>query len=148
MRLLRVCFGIAVVVVVTACDLPRRGSVTAPPLTAFTIGVPDPSFRLNAEERALVLAIFDADALETLLAMVPPDVRPTLLSRFQQSRDGERPRLVMALGHPGLQAQLEKVWAPYWSDYTDQQIDNEVAYIPGRAIARALRRKGQPLAPR
>jgi hypothetical protein len=106
----------------------------------FQIGVPDPAFRLNAEERASVLPGFDVDALERLLSMYPPEGREQLLKRFQPTEDG-RGRMLMRIDHPALQAVLEEVWAPHWLDYPDEAaIDAEVDYIPGREIAKQRRR--------
>lgn len=144
MRISRVLYLAASAFVLIGCDQPRSQLATAPALAAFTVGVPDASFRLTPGQRASVLPSFDADELERLLAMVPPEVRPTLLSRFQPPRPGERPRLLVRLGHPALQAQLEKVWAPYWAGYSDQEIDREVEYLPGRQVAKALRAARNP----
>lgn len=103
-------------------------------------GVPDPTFRLSEEERAKVLPEFDAEALERLLGMVPPDRRAGLLTRFQETDEG-RGRFVIRLGDPALQAVLEEVWAPYWSTYPDEAaMDAEVDYLPGREIARQRRK--------
>jgi hypothetical protein len=107
----------------------------------FAVGVPDPSFRLSAEEKAAVAPAFDPDALERLLSMYPPEGRTELLRRFQQMPDDAEPRvrLVVRLGHPELQAALEEVWAPYWDSYTDEQMDAEVGYLPRREAARKRR---------
>ena len=41
---------------------------------------PDPDFHLTAEQRHAVYPCYDADALELLLAHLPPEVRPALLA--------------------------------------------------------------------
>jgi hypothetical protein len=136
---LRWLFLVVPTVALAGCDQRRPQLATAPTLASFTVGVPGASFRLTPAERASILPEFDADALERLLAMVPPEARPRLLSGFQAPAPGERAGFVVRLGHPALQAQLEKVWAPFWESYSDKQMDEEVGYLPGRSAAKALR---------
>ena len=108
----------------------------------FEVGVPDPSFRLSGEERAKVAPAFDADALERLLSMCPPASRDAILRTFQReesSEDGFRVSATVRLGHPALQAVLEEVWVPFWRDHTDEMMEAEVPYLPGRDLARRRR---------
>lgn len=108
----------------------------------FVLGEPDSSFHLSDDERARVARCFDPDALERLLSMYPPEGRADLLRRFQILPQGSEPRVqrVIRLGHPSLQAALEEVWAPYWASHTDEEMETEVDYLPGRDAARRLRR--------
>jgi hypothetical protein len=107
---------------------------------------PDPNFRLSAEERATVLKGFDVEALERLLGMTPPKARQELLAYFQAPAKRGEVTMLVQLGDPELQAVLEEVWAPYWSNYTLEEMEQEKAEIPGRAIAkqRGLNRPGTP----
>jgi hypothetical protein len=102
---------------------------------------PDPTFRLTDEVRATIAPAYDPDALERLLSMYPSDGREQLLRNFQNLPDESEPRVqvVVRLGHPQLQAALDEVWAPYWCTYTDEEMDAEVAYLPGREAARKRR---------
>jgi hypothetical protein len=116
------------------------------PHVDFEIGVPDPNYRLPEEDRAKVGANFDADALERLLSMVPPDTRDDILPSFvpPDPSVGERPSgWLVRLGHPALQAALEEVWVPYWRHVSDEDLDSgSEDHIPGRELAKQRRRRG------
>lgn len=123
----------------SACDKRAGAPITAPSTSGFNIGVPDPSFRLSPEQRQRIMEVFDPDAVERLVSMVPPEARARILSRFQQPQEGQPARLLVRLGHPALQAELERAWAPFWSRYSDSEMEVEVGYLPGRVEAKRLR---------
>jgi hypothetical protein len=130
---------IAVVITATACDrLPPTAMAPSPVL--IRLPAPDPSFRLSAAERATVLREFDADALERLLAAVQPDKRAEILAFFQpRSEEGPRLGHLVAFNEPELQPLLEEVWAPFWANATDEEIEQDVYGMPGRLIAKQRR---------
>ena len=109
--------------------------------TDFQIGVPDPSFRLSPEERARVPKVWDVDALERLLGMMPPEAREEMYRSFLPPEPGLLFNFLVELRHPKLQAALEEVWVPYWDGYTDEEMDREPDYMPGRVLAKKRRRE-------
>lgn len=131
--------GVLLLLGSSACDKRAGAPITAPSTSGFSIGVPDSSFRLTPAERHSIMEGFDSDAVERLVSMVPPEARATILSRFQHPAPGQPARLLVRLGHPALQAELERVWAPFWSKHSASEMDSEVRYLPGRAEAKRLR---------
>jgi hypothetical protein len=124
----------------SACERnPNDLLMSTPENRPLRLATPDASFRLSAEERAKVLPLYDAEALERLLGMVDPEVRGPMLRMFLAS-EKPGPRAVLThLDDPQLQAVLEEVWAPHWDLLPPEAIDEEQADIPGRAIARERR---------
>lgn len=107
---------------------------------SISLNTPDPSFRLDAAERANIGEMYDPDALERLLALVQPDKRAEILAHFQiQPADGQRRGFLVELLDPRLQPLLDAVWAPLWRNATDEEIDANIYGLPGRAAAKRQR---------
>ena len=132
---------IAVMVAATAaCERNPSDTAFAPrPTRSLRAAQPDGAYRLSAAQRANVLTMYDADALERLLQMVRPEARDSVLRFFQIADDSGPHAVLMHLDDPGLQAVLEEVWAPYWDRLPPEAIDGERAPVPGREIARKRR---------
>ena len=111
--------------------------MTVPDATPLRLETPDRTFRFTAADRAAVVPHFDADALERLLQQVRPDMRGEILSYFQMGQ-GARGHLV-EIADPQLQSILEEVWAPFWEDASDQDLEENSYQMPGREIAMARR---------
>jgi hypothetical protein len=103
----------------------------------------DASSRLSPEDREKLRTGFDADALERLLSMVIPDVRPELLRAFQWPPRGESPPNIMYFKNdPALNAVLDEVWLPMWEQVSPESMDSETKEFPGLALARRRRAAG------
>lgn len=63
----------------TGCDQTQRISMTNPEPAPLRLTIPEAGYKLSPDDRANVLPIFDADALERLLQMVRPDMRNEIL---------------------------------------------------------------------
>ena len=126
-----------------ACEQHRAEITMSAAPKQLRLDVPDAQYHLTPEQRARVIADYDADALERLLGMVRPDVRDELLSFFvwsdQPASIGTPSRKLTELPDPQLQAVLEEVWAPYWDHLPAEALDREQAHLPGRDVARRRR---------
>lgn len=115
------------------------------PGEGFTVGIPDPTFKLSPEQRTEVHPYFDADALERLLGMMPPEARPDTFSRFVRPAEWTgRVRYLVSLGHPALQEALEEVWLPFWAGMSDEEMEAQPDVLPGRELARRRRLGPEP----
>ena len=132
----------AAVLAVSGCERTPGALMSAPGPVPYRLARPDTDYRLTPEERARVPRGYDVNALERLLGMIDPGERPEMLAAFQynpeQAESGEW-EAVVRINDPVLQAVLEEVWAPYWDHYTDEQIDREVGWLPGREVAKRRR---------
>ena len=109
----------------------------------------DANFRLSEADRRKLIAGFDADALERLLAWITPERRSEILAGFQISGDATRSHgWIKRITDPHLQALLEEVWAPMWdhAGATDEDVERNTYEFPGREIA-AQRRLARNPAP-
>lgn len=123
----------------SACERLPPTAMTPMPMSV-SLNSPDEAFRLTAAERANVPDIFDADALERLLAWAQPDKRPEILAHFQiQPADGQHRGHLVEFLDPRLQPLLEEVWAPLWRNATDQEIEANIYGLPGRMVAKQRR---------
>jgi hypothetical protein len=105
-------------------------------MSELVLPTPDVGYRLPAAERGRVYAHFDADALEHLLRWIRPEHRNEVLSCFQRSFSATQSRLTF-IGVPEVQAVLEEVWAPFWSQLPAAALDDPTMQIyPGREVAR------------
>jgi hypothetical protein len=123
-----------------ACEHVGKGVTLAMPSNqSARLDVPDPEFRLTAEQRSKVQPGFDVNALERLLATLHPDLRMPILSDFQIQEDLVGGGIVK-FEDPVLQALLEEVWAPRWEKVPDEWLDDEDSRrFPGRNIAKMRR---------
>ena len=129
-----------VVCAITACEHNPSATALAPqPGRPLRAEQPDATFRLTDAQRAKMLSMYDAEAVERLLQMVRPDARASTLRFFQVAEKPGPHAVLMHLDDPKLQAVLEEVWAPYWDRLPPEAIERERAPIPGRAIARTRR---------
>ena len=106
--------------------------------------IPDPAYHLSAGEKSKVMEIFDVNALERLLSMLPAADRPGILAHFQYP-DGEMappPPKLVHLDDPDLQAVVEEVWVPFW-DTVPLSAMYEESGIPGRQLALSRLQAGQ-----
>lgn len=99
---------------------------------------PDPNYRLPEVERQRLRRVFDADALERLLARVPPEKREDILASFRIP-DGNTTDELWSFGEPALQEILEEVWTPYWDRLSVEDIRRDESGRPGKGAA--LRRR-------
>jgi hypothetical protein len=99
----------------------------------------DPSFRLTDDERQQMRRFFDLDALERLLAHLPPDGREEVLRCFRIPLNNQTYEL-WYIGDPELQEMLEEVWAPMWERRTAEEIEADDTDRPGKRLALARRR--------
>ncbi len=105
---------------------------------------PDPTYRMSSEDRSKIMYIFDPEALERLISMLPPEDRAYYLAHFQYP-DGELaepPPKLVKFDDPDLQAVLEEVWVPYWSTMPPSAL-YEKSSIPGQRLALAHLQGGQ-----
>ena len=123
------------------CERNHEVVMGTPTPRMMRMATADPTYRLNAEERNKVLPGFDADALERLLSVVPPDARQGLMRHFQQRDKGENLGVLVEMSDPRLQPLLEEVWAPMWDEIgaTDEQLEGNHFGYPGRQIAKDRR---------
>lgn len=125
-----------------------RITMDAPPLP-LRLAIPDGTYRLSNEERGKLQEGFDAEALERLLGMVRPDMRPELLAHFQIGDEaGPHRGRIIQLNDPQLQQVLEEVWAPMWDDFPEEMLEVKDDPLPGRGVAKQRReaaraKKGQ-----
>ncbi len=124
----------------THSGIMKNSSVKPLRLSTF-----DHTYRLSANERARVIPEYDANALERLMGMIHPDLRPQILKNFLIWKPGELPEgeqagLTVELYDPStgqidpqLQAVLEDVYAPLWANVSNEDLEkpNFMAY-PGR----------------
>ncbi len=94
----------------------------------------DPEFRLAEAERQRLRRRFDHDALEKLLAHVPPERREGILECFRIP-EGNEVQELWYIGDPELQAILEEVWAPMWAGRTVAEIEADETERPGKRLA-------------
>lgn len=103
----------------------------------------DGRFRLTLEQRALVPATFDVDALERLLRELAPEERDEVFAGFLPRTDNQV-RVRTRFGDPRLQALLDDVWAPYWDTLAPEALtDIGWSQFPGWEIAKERRRSGE-----
>lgn len=138
---------LAAALVLTGCADRYQPTPIAPdPRVAIvrtTLGpVPvDPDFRLSAEQRRELRPLFDADALETFLAALPPERRNETFDLFRRRQPGDRVPLLTDVGGGPLQELLDEVWAPRWLTSpeqlrTDPPSTGVQSYeLPGRSAA-------------
>lgn len=125
----------------TACDRLPSTSTGRPMPAPISLSRPDPNFRLDTDQRASIVDVFDVDALERLLAHIRPEWRAEILAHFQVPPPGASGRGHLAEFYdPKLQALLEEVWAPLWRDATDEEIERNLYGLPGREAALRQRR--------
>jgi hypothetical protein len=105
--------------------------MTTPPLTKVER---DPEFRLTESERQRLRRRFDHDALERLLAQVPPEQREGILECFRIP-EGNEVRELWYIGDPDLQSILDEVWAPLWMGRTVEEIEADETERPGKRLA-------------
>lgn len=133
-------FLVLVISAITACEHNPNATALAPrPGRPLRAEQPEATFRLTEAQRARMLSMYDADAVERLLQLVRPDARDSMLRFFQVAEKPGPHAVLMHLEDPKLQAVLEEVWAPYWDRLPPEAIERERAPIPGRAVARARR---------
>lgn len=110
------------------------------------LAITETTYHLAPAERVKVRPGFDVDALERLLGRIHPDRRAEILALFQHQPPNSRKELTF-LGDPELQAILEEVWAPFWDELPESDLEDEtMAIFPGREIAkkrRDSRRRGE-----
>jgi hypothetical protein len=133
-RVLKTC--LAGVLLLCACEHRQGALVTSPDAQPLRLEAPDAAFHLSAEDRAALVPVFDADALERLLQELRPDMRSEVLAYFQKGKSSGH---LVAIHDPHLQVILEEVWAPYWDNAPDEAIDEDWYRVPGREIAKARR---------
>ena len=105
---------------------------------------PDPTYQMSTGDRGKIMSIFDPEALERLISMLPTEDRRYYLAYFQYP-DGdmaEPPPKLVKFDDPNLQAVLEEVWVPYWSTMPQAALYVE-SQIPGRHLALARLQVGQ-----
>lgn len=123
-------------VLLAACER-HSPTMNAPMPEPLRLSSPDASFRISEAERARIPKdMFDADALERLLAEVRPDMRAEILEHFLLNG---RPGHLTAVNDPALQPLLEAVWAPLWRNATDEEIEADIYGLPGRKITKERR---------
>lgn len=145
---MRTCFRFPILtiaaVLFAACER-HSPTLNAPMPEPLRLSSPDPGFRISEAERARIPKdMFDADALERLLAEVRPDMRTEILEHFLVKG---RPGHITAINDPALQPLLEAVWAPLWRNATDEEIEADIYGLPGRDIARERRETARRNAP-
>lgn len=128
--------AVVVSVVLSACEqaseAPTMSFDTTQPRRSFS---PDPSYRLSDVDRARVSDIFDVNALERLISMLPSGDRADVLEHFTSTEyEEEHMGYIVHLNDPHLQAVLEEVWLPYWSTVPSAAL-YETSEIPGRQLA-------------
>jgi hypothetical protein len=100
----------------------------------------DPDFRLTEGERQRLRRRFDHDALERLLAHVPPERREGILECFRIP-EGNEVRELWFIGAPELQSILDEVWAPIWMGRTVEEIEADETERPGKRLAIERKRR-------
>jgi len=143
MRRTSLALAAAVAIGLGGCDQPHREIMAPQNPRSIRLAAPDATFHLTESERAQLRPGFDADALESLLAHVRPEVRPTILSSFVQPPPGEPAGVLVKMGDPALQPLLDAVWAPMWELMPRDAIDREDKDFPGRELARQRRATGR-----
>ncbi len=121
-----------------------------PPPRPLRLPSPDASFHLTADERSRT--IFDADAVERLLALIDPEFRPRIMRHFVQPlpgevEPGERIGWLVELLDPQtdrtdpiLQPLLEDAYVPLWAELSDEFVyDPDCNPYPGRERERRRR---------
>lgn len=133
---------LAAVLVSGGCERTTGVLTSSPEPKSMRLAVPDLNYRLTPEQRSHLPRGFDVAALERLVGMIEPDIRAEILASFlpdpKRAASDEWESLVR-FDDPVLQAALDEVWAPYWDRYTDEEIEREVAYLPGRDLVRKRR---------
>lgn len=123
------------------CETVNYATGPADPRATTLHMVPtDSTFHLTEAQRNDVRWGFDVDALERLLAHVPPQYRDNLFQAFRIP-EGNEVRELWYIGDPGLQEMLEEVWAPAWERVPVAKIDADTSGRPGKRIAAARRVK-------
>ena len=126
---------VLVVGVLLECTEPVSDRRSERSASHLRLAVPDTAYKLSAVERLNVRADFDVDGLEKLLQMLRPESRPEALKALQYSGPSHAVVNLVELDDPVLQAELEKVWAPHWTNYTLEGIRHELAPFPGKSAA-------------
>lgn len=148
---------LAAVLVSGGCEHTTRSRImNNPPVKPLRLAARDPAYRLAPDERARVIPAYDADALERLMGMIHPDLRPKILENFLIWKPGELPAgeragLTVELYDPStgqvdpqLQAVLEEVYAPLWARVSDDDLEKPNFMVhPGREREKQ-RRQNRP----
>lgn len=126
-------------------------AMNSPDALPLRLSVADHGYHLTAADRAKIRPGFDAEALQTLLRVVHPELRSEILAHFQWIDDGVRRGLLVQFHDAELQPLLEEVWAPMWDEVkaTDADLAENTYGFPGRQIAiqrREARWSGAPTA--
>lgn len=133
-----------VILAITAANACESASVAArvdlhyTPLRAVS---PDARFHLTAAQREQVRRGFDVEALERLLARVPPEHRDSVFQAFRVPR-GKQVRELWYIDEPVLQELLGEVWAPTWDRMPLSEVEADSSGRPGKEAA-VRRRRGR-----
>ena len=147
------CLRVAVLLL-NGCESPpltggSQVNANDPPDGSIRMAAPDLSFELSDADRARVRQDFDPDALEGLLQLIEPEHRPDMLARFvyYEGVVPERYRgNLVYMNDPILQAELEKVWQPYWRSWPTEALRAaDQSPVPGRAAALSAREEAESL---
>ena len=111
----------------------------------MAIPAPDPTYHIDAAARARLQRGVDPDALERLLQCFPAESRASHLDMFSDrvvvDADGRVADVTVLtrISNPGMQNLLEEVWQPFWSSFSDAELEQELGGPPGRELARRRR---------
>ncbi len=109
---------------------------------SISLDTPDEHFRLDTAARANIQDIYDPDALERLLQLVHPDHRMAVLAHFQEVPwNGQRRGNLVELFDPKLDALLDPVYAPLWTNATDEELEANIYGMRGRATVMKQRQE-------
>lgn len=128
---------------IAACESANLAArLEDPHYTRLALVNRDERFHLTATQRHMVRRGFNADALERLLARIPPEHRDSVYQAFAVPR-GNQVRELWYIDDPALQALLEQVWAPVWDGLSIDQIKADRSGRPGRNLAIQRRNAGK-----
>lgn len=138
------CLVLVLAVSTMACEHASGGPMSAPGGPSSRTYRPDPGYQMSYADRDKVMNIFDVNALQRLISMLPPEHRAEVLSHFQYP-DGDAappPPKLVSFDDPSLQAVLEEVWVPYWFTLPPSALHTN-SRIPGRQLALLRLQAGQ-----